>query len=232
MSQPLETLPPLVAGPEPPISAATPEPKKSWPALLKEFPFPLKLIGVLMECGFVPATKEAVLLACLSFITGAVIAYPAVAKVTAMIRPEPLDTAAKAAILGGNGRMQWQWAGENWVGEVKLQKDSGGRIAARVDVDKVLKTPDGRFMRLPKMRTITPGSAAFVDGRLEISNVTLDNWEYKTWEPTSKYDHHQSRVSMSLDPTFGMYGQITYTRLDTGIESEGNIALNSRRWVE
>ena len=119
---------------------------------------------------------------------------------------------------------EWQWAGENWYGRLRLSPDraQGSANLARVfALHKVYKSPRNyafKFAQSPILNLINGNFDVLGSGALRLS-LTIN----KTNHDSTAYVRHQ--ILGDLSPIMCFAGKVRYVNLDTQEQPEGDMVL-------
>ncbi len=208
-----------------------PSAKKGVTELLLELPFPFKLVGVMLKHRWI-TVLDVLLIIPVSLVLGVVFheSLLGLVGVETSGSSQTGSPSLKEIVLDEDRKLQWQWAGENWIGDLEFS-EVNGVVEATLAMDKVLKKRGEKEIRLKKMRTTSAGIVQFLDGRILIENLGLENWDYEDWTEESRTGPHYSTITIFLEPTVGFYGDVTYLHLSDNKKYYGHIALNSKSWI-
>ena len=195
-------------------------------AVLAVFAIAGKIKTKWIEINFASGSKR-LPLSILSFI------FIALAATNTMLPRTTKPPSIEEMLLQDNGRFEWQWAGQNWIGNVEFQRGSNNEITASLDVNKVIGTRGV----VDVMRTSQPGKVKLSDGYIDISDLTVSKNDFdlvpidsrSSIEGTSKLATSSKILSITnLRPVVAFAGAIKYQHREderTVNEGTGDIVL-------
>ncbi len=150
--------------------------------------------------------------------------------------PSPMER----DLLNGDGKFEWQWAGQNWHGELSFTTNRSGQVRTTIQVQKVSKTEETHTTQTVQRGPIVLRSSGRKSGTVSVSEevLLLDDLVVKKNEfPAVSVDHDHMlesftscrettqilRAMLRRVPAFA--GRVTYREAETGIEREGDMVL-------
>jgi len=138
------------------------------------------------------------------------------------LRPaSPKPPTIEQMALQDDGKFEWQWAGQNWIGNARFGRDSNNEITLSLDVNKVLGTEAVADV----MRTSQPGKVKISNGSMDITDVKviMNGFELvpigsdRYMEGVSKKNTSTKIISITnLRPVIAFAGSINYQHRDVG----------------
>jgi hypothetical protein len=148
--------------------------------------------------------------------------FVALAATNAMLPRLTNPPTIEEMILKDGGKFEWQWAGQNWIGNLEFKRGSNNEITAWLDLNKYLGTEAVSDV----MRTSQPGQVKLSNGYIEISDLRVKMSEFelvpigadgKSIEGISKKTTSIKVLSITnLRPVVAFAGVINYQHREAG----------------
>lgn len=143
-------------------------------------------------------------------------------------------------LLEGDGKFEWQWAGQNWHGFVVFTRSKLGGIEAEIEVHKISKTQEVASKQTIRKEPVVmksvrgkSGTAFISDGELALEDLVVRKSEFEVVEAGQDLMIEGFKpLSISTEilgaklkrvPAFA--GRIAYKNKRTGNEGEGDMIL-------
>jgi hypothetical protein len=142
-------------------------------------------------------------------------------------------------LLEGDGRFEWQWAGQNWIGYITFKENREGQVEAKIDVHKIFKRQrDGEqtFVTGPLVfRSIEGerGNVVLHNDYVELKNLTVTKNHFGWIQTTPNTEIEGITVDSTsieilnsdLYPITAFAGRVRYNNPVTGKVCEGDMVL-------
>lgn len=144
------------------------------------------------------------------------------------------------ALLDDDGKFEWQWAGQNWHGEVIFSANRSGRIRAKVQVQKISKAESTHITRtlkrgpiVLKSRGRNSGTVSVSEETLLLENLAVEKHEFDVVHADEEHMLEGFRPFRRTDQVLraklrrvpAIAGRVVYKEAETGIECEGDMVL-------
>ncbi len=149
----------------------------------------------------------------------------------------------KSCLLKDGDTYQWQFAGQNWLGEIKFNETDKGQIEATLEVIKrfIIGQPtEGEKIKIGDLPSVIKtedggdGKVYYYDDHIEIRDLLVtrslfepipigDGFQLDGIKTKKKVRQNISGSNLRLVPAFA--GPITYKNIETGLVGKGNIIL-------
>lgn len=125
-------------------------------------------------------------------------------------------------ILAQNGKagFEWQWAGENWYGQVILEQQGAQNVISQAQVGLLGKNLDDHSSMAGQVLNMIPGTGIF---NIKDDIVQL---QFSTMKKDRRFGTINTVIiAGDLQQTLCYTGKVSYKNIDTGNQYSGDVIL-------
>jgi len=143
-------------------------------------------------------------------------------------------------LLEGDGKFEWQWAGQNWHGFATFTKSNSERIEVKLEAHKIFKIQEVASVQTIRKAPIVlksvrgkSGTAYTSEGELVLENLLVEKNKFELIEAGENFVIEGFKLSgtsteilsanLKQIPAFA--GRLVYKNPETGFEGEGDMIL-------